>query len=84
MTSEIHVKGKDYKVLKEFKVYHEGWEMDNEGWVAACEGENPVCIMTSHGMPFISSIDELTEFYELHKNAADEMQTALNMLGSPK
>ena len=25
---------KDYEVIHRFRILHDGWEMDNEGWVA--------------------------------------------------
>lgn len=68
------------KLLHTFTVLHEGWEMDNTGWVYEDKGTR-FLVLTSHGSPYVAKAGELAELLTKHRAAAAGIEQAQTVLG---
>jgi hypothetical protein len=68
------------KILKQFPVLYEGWEMDNVGWIAEFNDDSKEIIMSDHGGLYIASEEELNEKIEHYKKAIIETTEALDII----
>ncbi len=76
----ITVSGKTYPVLHQFPVLHNGWEMDNDGWVVTDRGR-PRLVMSTHGGKYFIMAAELVEKIAEYQKAMAETQEALALIG---
>jgi hypothetical protein len=67
--------------IHKFTVLHEGWEMDNKGWVIECEDGARHLVLTSHGRPRKAEARELADKLVEYRKAISETQEALDLLG---
>lgn len=68
------------KILHEFKILHEGWELDNAGWVVELYDEEKKIVLTNHGQPYFASPKELSKKCEEYKLLLKEAAKAIHMV----
>lgn len=74
---------KDYKIVHTFRVLHDGWEMDNEAWIARNKTGDLVYLSTNHG----SLWDHGRDISELHdklvetRNSVAGIKKAIAIMG---
>jgi hypothetical protein len=49
------------KIIHWFRILHEGWESDNEGWVVEYPNGKRELLTTNHGEKCVMSKDELKD-----------------------
>ena len=62
---------KDYEIVHTFRILHNGWGSDNEGWIAKNEKGTLVLLMTSHG----SLYDYGKDISELHDKLVETRES---------
>jgi hypothetical protein len=67
---------KDYEIVFTFRVLYDGWEMDNEAWIAKNKKGELVLLMTSHGSLWDYGID----VSELHSRLEEMKQSRKGIL----
>lgn len=73
---------KEGKLVSEFPILHDGWELDNVGYVYE---DNFGCyniIFTDHGSPYIPNLLELENKIKLYKEASDKLKEAMKLVES--
>ena len=60
------------RVIYEFTILHDGWEMDNRGWVT----KDGRIFTTSHGGPYEMEIGELEDEVRTHAKVLGRMLAA--------
>lgn len=70
----------DYKrTLHTFVIFHEGWELDNAGWVVELEDGARRIVWTSHGGYVIADIQKLSELTAKLEWCLDNMRQAASL-----
>lgn len=69
------------KILREFTVLHEGWELDNTGTVYLNEDGEEVIEFTNHGSPYIPSDEEILEKLKEYEECSIELKKYLHRKG---
>lgn len=62
---------KDYEIVFTFRILHDGWESDNEAWIARNKKGKLVLLMTSHG----SLYDYGRDISELHEKLIETKES---------
>jgi hypothetical protein len=75
---------KDYEILFTFRILYDGWEMDNEAWVARDKKGKVVLLMTSHGglYDYGRDVSELHAALEETKRSLAGIKQALALINS--
>jgi len=79
----ITVKGKEYEVIHEFPVMHEGWECDHCGFVVN-KNEKPALVLSDHGSFYFAKNKELEEKIAEYREAMKLSKQALVMIYNKK
>jgi uncharacterized protein YlzI (FlbEa/FlbD family) len=73
----------DYKIseiLYEFKIMYEGWQLDEIGYVVKMENGKKAIVETDHGMPVLSSIQNLQDKIKEYESAIKGTQKAIKIV----
>lgn len=75
---------RDYKILFTFRILHDGWEMDNEAWVARNKKGKLVLLMTSHGglYDYGRDVSELHAALEQTKRSVVGIRQAIALINN--
>jgi hypothetical protein len=68
--------GNVVEILHEATILHEGWEMDNRGWIVKLEGGEVRALTTSHGGPYLWTKEELEGQIEVTRRSLDSLLKA--------
>ncbi len=76
---------KDYEIVFTFRVLNDGWEMDNECWIAKNKKGELVYLATSHGglWDYGRDISELHAKLEETRKSLAGIKEAINLMGWP-
>jgi hypothetical protein len=82
MMNEKRADLKDYTIVHTFRILHEGWEMDNEGWIARNKKGELVLLMTNHGglRDHGRNVKELHEKLAETKRSVEGIKHAIKMI----
>lgn len=70
------------KIIFEFDVLWQGWEMDNTAWVMQREDGSRYLKMTSHGSDYEASVGELLSRVDEYQTALFNTKKAIDLLGN--
>lgn len=70
----------EVEILHEFTILHEGWEMDNEGYVVRRYDGSIHYLTTSHGWWQIDNIESLQRTLEKTEQSAIGIRKAIEIL----
>lgn len=75
---------KDYDMIHTFRILRDGWEMDNEAWIARNKKGKLVLLMTSHGglYDYGRDVSELHEKLEKTKRSVAGIKQAIALINS--
>ena len=67
--------------IYEFTILHEGWEMDNKGWIEQQPDGTLKLITTSHGRQYTMSYHELKEKIIETETSLKGLRRAMELMG---
>lgn len=68
------------KKIFEFPVLYTGWECDGKGWIVEGKNGKRRILLTSHGMEYFGSQDELGGLISEYQSAIDKTREVLALL----
>lgn len=69
-----------YKKLFPFPVLWQGWETDNNAWVAETPDKKKILVMQSHGTEIVAPVGTLEERIREYEAVLESSKKALDML----
>jgi len=70
------------KTIFEFRILHDGWEMDNRGWITENDNGLKTLMGTSHGGAKKMTIKELHEKIHETRNSLAGLKQALKIMST--
>lgn len=68
------------KKIKTFSLPHEGWEMDNKGYLVTFKDMRSKVILTSHGSLYEGKVSTLEEYLDEYKTMVANLENVISKL----
>ena len=85
-TIEQEIQNKFGKIIRKFKVYHHGWEIDGYGYlieeVTDRFNVNTRLVLTNHSKPYIADVSELRIKIHEYQYAIGETNEIISLLNA--
>lgn len=74
-------KYKEHKVILEFPILYQGWELDDKGWVMEREDGSRYLLTTNHGSHYLGDPERLRDKIKEYEEAIELTEEALQLAG---